>query len=225
MNGGSSDFSSSLTDMMTSLMVIFILLLVNYLKEETDKAGQIIDKTKEIKAELEESLQVKFPDIKVKQDEKDPFTLVIVVPKERLRFKLNDYSLHAEDVLFLDAFIPSFLPILCSEGFEPYLSSVVVEGHADQSGSDELNLKLSQNRAFEVMQYTVQHAEEDQGCFLALSSASGRGESEPVMIDGKPDDALSRRVEFKVRVKSARAVELRNQVLSENDSVVARGEH
>lgn len=204
--------SSSLTDMMTSLMVIFILLLVNFIKEENDTTNEFVDRTKLIKHQLEQNCSIDFPEIKVQHDPKDPFTLVVIVPKERLRFETNSAALNPSDVEFLTHFIPKFVPVICSEDYLPYLSSVVVEGHADPRGSDSLNLKLSQDRSFEVMKFIVEHSESDQTCFLSLSSASGRGESAPVMVQDVIDNDLSRRVEFRIRVKSHRAYKLEKSI-------------
>src|SRR5713226_3246704 len=39
-------------------------------------------------------------------------------------------------------------------------------------------------------------------CFLNLLSASGRGSSDPILKDGKEDPDRSRRVIFKIRVRS-----------------------
>ena len=40
------------------------------------------------------------------------------------------------------------------------------------------------------------------GCALSLISASGRGSADPVLVDGVEDKARSRRVIFKIRVRS-----------------------
>jgi hypothetical protein len=39
-------------------------------------------------------------------------------------------------------------------------------------------------------------------CFVDFVSATGRGSAEPVEVTGKEDRSLSRRVVFKIRVKS-----------------------
>lgn len=53
--------------------------------------------------------------------------------------------------------------------------SVVVEGHTDSIGSEEYNLRLSQKRSENVMQYLVNY-----GIDSARLSAKGYGESKPI---------------------------------------------
>jgi len=63
----------------------------------------------------------------------------------------------------------------------PEIKAVIVTGHTDRIGSDAYNQKLSERRAKQVADYLV-----SQGVDSALISASGKGESEPVVqCDGK----------------------------------------
>ncbi len=59
--------------------------------------------------------------------------------------------------------------------------SVVIEGHTDSSGSDELNLALSQRRADAVRIYLL-----TQGVAASRVNAVGKGESLPVADNGTP---------------------------------------
>jgi hypothetical protein len=45
-------------------------------------------------------------------------------------------------------------------------------------------------------------ATEDHKCFVSLISATGRGSAEPVYVNGEEDRPHSRRVVFKIRIKS-----------------------
>jgi chemotaxis protein MotB len=97
---------------------------------------------------------------------------------------------------------------------------VIVEGHGDSTGTDEYNLELSQLRSGEVVKSalkTLQSAADPQvretfPCFVRLLSASGRGRSELVTKNGVEDPEASRRVVFKVRVRSYEEVEARNDL-------------
>lgn len=55
-------------------------------------------------------------------------------------------------------------------------AAVVIEGHTDSQGGDELNLKLSQERADAVLSYLNENTSVDQARF----STKGYGESRPV---------------------------------------------
>jgi OOP family OmpA-OmpF porin len=58
----------------------------------------------------------------------------------------------------------------------PEIKAVVVTGHTDRIGSDAYNQKLSEKRAKQVADYLVA-----QGVDSALITATGKGESEPVV--------------------------------------------
>jgi outer membrane protein OmpA-like peptidoglycan-associated protein len=90
----------------------------------------------------------------------------------------------------------------------------VVEGHTDSSGTDEHNLKLSQERSLAVVQLTLdilgREEAEDRACFLDFLSANGRGSKEPILDANRNEDKdRSRRVVFKIRVRSVEQREFR----------------
>jgi outer membrane protein OmpA-like peptidoglycan-associated protein len=69
-----------------------------------------------------------------------------------------------------------------------------IEGHTDDVGTDEYNLKLSQNRADEVKKYLIK-----KGVSSDLITAKGYGESKPIVPnDSDENRKRNRRVEFKI---------------------------
>ena len=69
-----------------------------------------------------------------------------------------------------------------------------IAGHTDDKGSDEYNLKLSQNRANAVKDYLVNSGVESE-----LITAQGFGESKPIVPnDNDANRERNRRVEFKI---------------------------
>ena len=71
--------------------------------------------------------------------------------------------------------------------------TVVVEGHADERGTEEYNLQLSNRRAASVKKYLT-----DLGVPSKLVEATGYGENKPVNSGGSEDAwAANRRVEFR----------------------------
>ena len=69
-----------------------------------------------------------------------------------------------------------------------------IEGHTDTDGSDETNLELSQARADSVLAFLV-----ESGLDADRFSATGFGETQPILVDGVEDQAASRRIEFVAR--------------------------
>ena len=86
------------------------------------------------------------------------------------------------------------------------MESIVIEGHTDSTGSDERNLPLSQERSLRVVQESLRilnAGSQDRSCFLELLSATGRGSVDRILDqEGKEDMNRSRRVIFKIRVRS-----------------------
>lgn len=75
----------------------------------------------------------------------------------------------------------------------PYLR-VEIEGHTDDQGSDEYNLKLSDARAKAVVDYLLKKKVEQERL-----SRKGYGESKPLAPnDSEANRAINRRVEFRV---------------------------
>ena len=200
--------ASSLTDLMTSLAVIFILLLVAML----NNARQQAEGTKsQVLSRLQEALRIfQKEGVQVKTDPKDPLGLLVVVPEGLLKFGQGKSDIPPAGREFVVNFIPKFVATACSADLRQGISSVVVEGHASSEGDEKLNLKLSQARSMSVVQDSLDvldssingDSTENHRCFVDFVSATGRGSAEPVELDGKEDRSLSRRVVFKIRVKS-----------------------
>ncbi len=210
---GSSGLASSLTDLMTSLMVIFILLLVatlnNAQQEGETTRNAILKKLQErLSGEVNEYREQGF---EIKNDPKDPLGLIVIVPDGLLNFAINRADIPVAGIEFLQKIVPKMAATLCSEEFRREIESIVIEGHTDSTGSDERNLPLSQERSLRVVQESLRvlagtasgDGQSNRGCFLELLSATGRGSVEPVRDQaGQEDFNRSRRVIFKIRIRS-----------------------
>jgi flagellar motor protein MotB len=211
----SEHLAHSLTDLMTSLMVIFILLLLVFINNEAAVNASITDA---LLAELKRQLPAQgFHPGQIALDPKDRYSIVITVPNDLLTFDLNKHTLRPEGEDFLRTRIPTLAGILCDPNYRNAIESVVVEGHSDATPyrgatleeSQNQNLKLSQDRSMEVVSKSLQFLMEQPGqraCMLEKISASGRGEQD---LEETAD--RSRRVVFKIRVNS-RSEELLNRL-------------
>lgn len=205
----SSGLANSFTDLMTSLAVIFILLLCASL----NNAKQNVEETRtSILDELQKELK-EYKGVEVKSDKNDPLALLIIVNEGLLAFEFDKSLIPAGGKKFLREFIPKLSKIASSDKYKKEISSVVVEGHTDSSGTDQHNLKLSQDRAMAVVSESLkalgenseseQDAIDQRGQFLQLLSASGRGSAELIKDEtGEENSSLSRRVVFKIRMRS-----------------------
>jgi outer membrane protein OmpA-like peptidoglycan-associated protein len=205
MNESSSEsLSASFTDLMTSLAVIFILLLVAATNSTVHRFQQVKRKTATDRQALIKRLQVAFPNLDVKADPNDPLGVIIVVPQGLLNFVIDKAVIPEPGQKFLQNFIPALAGVVCTV---PHMvRSIVIEGYTDASGTDLINVRLSQDRATSVAMATLNiltgRDPGDYSCFLGMMSASGRGKNDLVYVNGQPDPGESRRVEFHLRVPS-----------------------
>ncbi len=214
-----SGLANSFTDLMTSLAVLFILLLVSMMNNTQQQAKVTRN---EILAELQPKLNsFVVPETHerpaVELDKNDALSLLVLVPQGFLNFATDEYTISKKAQTFLDQFVPRLASTVCSDQFKNQISSIVVEGHADPRGSDEHNIVLSQNRASAVVVRCLATLKRpaERECFASLLSASGRGKGE---TEGKRlsevEMAHIRRVQFKIRVRSPQERELRERLMA-----------
>ena len=219
-NNEDAALASSFTDLMTSLAVIFILLLVammnNTYQEAENTKSQILSR-------LERALRIfQKQGVKVTRDPKDPLVLLVYVPEELLRFEQGLWEIPENGLEFLSEFSPKLASTACSSELRPGIRSIVVEGHASPEGKEKDNLRLSQQRSMEVLAKSLDVLHEFKNgenvssdlhqCFLGLVSAVGRGSAEPITRDGKVNLQESRRVIFKIRVRSPDHIFFKKQI-------------
>ena len=194
---------------MTSLMVIFILLLLVFLNNRAAVNEAVTDSLlKDLKGQLGAE-QFRNQDIQL--DSKDRYTIIVDIPDQLMTFKTNESELKPEGEAFLRSHAPTLARILCNDKYLDSLENVIVEGHSDSEPyrgasleqSQQLNLKLSQDRSMEVVKKTLLYLEaspKERRCLLEKLSATGRGEQD---LEATADK--SRRVVFKIRINSSLA--------------------
>lgn len=198
-----SSFGSALTDLMTSLAIIFILLLVVYLNHSYQ---EIYKGSAHRREKVLETL--KASSIDAKNDEDDPLSIVFAVEDNNLQFDLDKADIKPEGQKYLNEFMPTLINTVCSSKNRHEIQAIQIIGYTDSQGDEEHNLKLSQDRALSVLKYGLNNTKltnSQRECLLDLSSINGRGERDLIPIGSKPgreNKSLSRRVEFKIRVKS-----------------------
>lgn len=197
---------------MTSLMVIFILLLLVFLNNKAAVNAAVTDSLlKDLKTQLGAE-QFRGQDIQL--DRKDRYTIIVDIPNQLMTFETNEYALKPEGEEFLRSHAATLARVLCSDAYRDSVENVIVEGHSDSTPyrgasleeSQQRNLKLSQDRSMEVVKKTLldlQDQPKERGCLLEKLSATGRGEQD---LEATADK--SRRVVFKIRVNSPLAAQI-----------------
>ena len=204
---------------MTSLMVIFILLLLVFVNNQASVNSVTAQSLMtELRKELEPA-GFKREDIRI--DPKDPSTILLTVQDAQLTFQPNSFELRPEGEKFIETRMPKLTETLCAKEYRGAIEAVIVEGHSDSAPyrgatpeeSQSRNLKLSQERSMEVVEKTLTALSSRPGlrsCLLEKISASGRGEQDLAETADK-----SRRAVIKVRVNATHAVDIANALVAE----------
>lgn len=187
---------------MTSLAVIFILLLVAYVTRVEDgnanPAGSRATPTgMTLKPDRRQpSLEAKRPSVQA-----------ITVPEAAINFEFGKSALLPTAETFLSETMPHYASLICKPGKQE-VEAFVIEGYTDDLGDDIRNLKLSQERSFAVLAKSLEVIREKlpwaYECFLQKATANGRGKQDLLRNNaGQPDRDKSRRVIFKIHMRPA----------------------
>lgn len=200
---GSSTVAGGIADLMTSLAVIFILLLAAYITRVED--GNAKPAGSESRTTTESEMPSNPHHLTVERSSVDPDVMRVVIPTAILNFELGKSTLLPLAETFLADTIPYYAAMICGpQGHD--VESFVIEGYTDDQGEDIRNLKLSQDRSFavltkglEIIRARLPWAYE---CFQQKASANGRGRQDLVRnATGQPDREKSRRVIFKIHLR------------------------
>jgi outer membrane protein OmpA-like peptidoglycan-associated protein len=203
---GASQTTIGITDLMTSLAIVFILLFAAQVTKTSSAPQSELQENKEdVRTALHDHIQ--RLGLSLDTDPRDPLALLIVVPEDRLTFEFGKSALSPSADQFLVDALPFYVGALCGP-LRDKIDSLAIEGHTDDHGSDAFNLKLSQERSLAVM---VKGLEVIQGaeptayqCFQEITSATGRGRQDLIYDSiAMVNREKSRRVIFKIRLRSA----------------------
>ncbi len=111
-------------------------------------------------------------------------------------FDKNEVSEKGKE--FLGKFAKAYSAVVLDDKYDGFVKAVLVEGHTDTNGEYDYNLKLSQERADNVMEYCLSCADGDSGKLASLMEAVGYSFNDPVYADdGTVNAEASRRVSFR----------------------------
>ena len=185
------------------------------LASKTDEIEDMVGMKTEIIAELSASLSRANLSAAVDKNSGD------IVLDSAVLFKTGSSDIMADGKYLLNRFIPVYLEVLLRPEYADYLGQIVIEGHTDDVGTWENNMKLSQERAYEVMMYVLSMYRDgtvEKQLLKQLLTATGRSETDLIYFPGTKvvDQDSSRRVEFKFSLKDAEMIEEMNRLLQGN---------
>ena len=196
----------SFSDLMASILIIFILLFIYKLVEFQDNLDMTEQRIQELTstrmqiiAMLQEEFEKENIDIKI-----DPKTGAIQL-NESILFDTDKSELKQEGKDFCEKFIPLYVKILLgNKDVSSQISQIIVEGHTDDNGGYIYNLELSQERSLSVAKFLLSDTfnYEYKKELEKYLTVNGRSYSDPIYDkNGSIDKGISRRVEIKFRLK------------------------
>jgi flagellar motor protein MotB len=202
---GASALASGIADLMTSLAVIFILLLAAHVTRVEEGNAKPPHQKAAVASELTHRLEPHH--LAIETRDSDPHVLSVVVPYALLNFESGKSTLLPSADAFVAETMPYYAAMICGpQGHE--VESFVIEGHTDDQGEDIPNLRLSQDRSFAVLVRGLDVIRARlpwaYDCFQQKTSANGRGRQDLLRnAAGYPDRDKSRRVIFKLHLRRA----------------------
>ena len=205
------DFNLSISDMMSALCAIFVLLCIGIILQ----LKQISEHYVNTKYTLYEDLRREFSaDLEKWNAEIDAENLSIRFKDPDVLFVMNQANLRNSYKRILDDFFPRLLKVVSS--YEELIEEIRIEGHSAEAVQAirtgrvteredyEEGMALSQSRTRSVLSYCLNDTRypESQQWIRAKIVAIGYSKSRPVTVNGQIDWEASRRVEFRIKLNS-----------------------
>ena len=138
-----------------------------------------------------------------------------LVLSESVLFDQGSAELKAASKQVLDQLANGFAAFLANPENTQYVDTIVIAGHADSTGSAELNRELSSKRANSVLNYLMNTGGGRLESYAQYFSASGYGATRPVADNGTPEGrARNRRIEISIILKDDTVLDILDQYLA-----------
>jgi outer membrane protein OmpA-like peptidoglycan-associated protein len=224
----SEDHWIPLSDLMTGLMMVFLVIAILFMikvereaKQAELQAHQIAQQAETIKA-----IAALYGDVRARiYDEmyrafKDDLPvwhaalakdLSIRFEEPSVQFDIGQSTLKPEFSRILSNFFPRYVRILNSDQFRNEIEEVRIEGHTSSLWKNMAaepayyeNMRLSQERARSVLQsvFGLPDARDQLGWLVPRVTANGLSSSRRLMAGDREDYVGSQRVEFRVRTRA-----------------------
>lgn len=212
----SEDHWIPLADIMTGLMLMFLLIAIVFMmqvqaeKAKIDGIATSYSNTRDmLYLDLDAEFRTDLPKWHARLDKE---TLSIRFEEPKMMFDEGSDELKTEFQRILSDFFPRYVRIL--DKYRSSIDEIRIEGHTSsvwRAGTPEdiayiENMRLSQNRTLSALQYVLALEElaNDRAWVKKLLTANGLSSSKLVLNagTGEEDEAASRRVEFRVRTKA-----------------------
>lgn len=222
------DFWPSISDLMSGLMMIFMLIAISFMvivDKEKDKVEDIAKQYRETKMEIYNDLTKEFSkDLKKWDAYIEEDTLSVKFNEPDIFFKQGNSELNIEFKNILEDFFPRYIKILSLKKYKDDIEEVRIEGHTssewvrglDLQESYFRNMELSQGRTRKTLEYvmSLEKMKKYSKFMISKVTANGLSFSKRIINNGIEDKKMSRRVEFKIRTSAESKI---NEILKNGE--------
>lgn len=202
-----------LSDLMTGLMMFFMLLAVAFMikvEADSEKIKRVAILYDQLRSDLYNDLDAEFRKDLGRWGAELDADLTVRFKEPDVLFDTGSAALKPKFTAILNDFFPRYVAILSSDKYRKSVTEIRVEGHTSSTwgqgtAAEEAyfrNMELSQSRTRSTLQYILQlpQLREEQPWLRSFLTANGLSSSKLITgIDGKENSARSQRVEFKIR--------------------------
>lgn len=230
-SGSAGDFNLSISDMMSALCAIFVLLCIGIAL----KLKQVSENYVNTKHTLYKDLSQEFSaDLEKWNAEIDAENLSIRFKDPDVLFVMNKSELRSSYKHILNDFFPRLLNVVSK--YKDLIEEIRIEGHSAEAVQAiksrqiterqdyEEGMALSQSRTRSVLSYCLNDTKypESRKWIRSKIAAIGYSKSRPIQASGRIDWEASRRVEFRIKLNSDNEIQ---KYLSNGRSTAERTEH
>lgn len=202
-----------LSDLMTGLMMIFMLISVTFMLRVEQTTTLVVKEYQETKGDLTRALQKEFDENLKQWNAEILGDMTIRFKDPNVLFDTGSSEIKHSFMKILDDFIPRYVKILTSKKYKASIIEIRIEGHTSKKwigSANELdafikNMHLSQKRSLSALEYILHlvSINPNQAWIQAHLTANGFSSSKPIVRhDGTIDESTSQRVEFKIITNS-----------------------
>lgn len=202
----------SLSDMMTGLMMIFLLISISFMVNANSQRSYVTDIVTtyhNVKVSLFNDLFREFDgDLKAWGGELEPNTLTIRFKDPEVLFESGRATLKPNFKAILNNFVPRYVNIMTQDKYRDNVQEVRIEGHTSSEWNNNVlgdvaylkNMDLSQQRTRSVLAYILglDSMKAQETWLKEHVTANGLSSSKLVTNAGIEDKQGSRRVEFRL---------------------------
>lgn len=202
----------AVSDLMSGLMMLFLLIAVMYLvivERKNDEIERVVVLYEDLREELYRDLQTEFAEDLPRWGAELDEDLRLRFTNTDLLFEEGESDLRPEFARILADFFPRYMNILSSDAYRDDILEVRIEGHTSSSwaqaeDSDDAylrNMALSQERTRSALGYLMEleAVAHEKDWLRQRLTANGLSSSQLILSEqGSEDAELSRRVEFVV---------------------------